>query len=257
MAEHDTTTTEPADDASNEQGEPKADASTSDSENLRRELLNAIGDLRAEVARLQVDEARGRLREWIRNNPTLAIFLATGTGIVAGRLLTKALTPSPPPPLSERARQRARLLADTARQRAHEVGEGLSKQAIEARKRADTARRDATERAAATGERLRTQARDWSSTVAERAAALRDQASDQAQTLSASIGEEAEGVGAAVAERAQGATNALRSSAERITDTADTVRSGYTAAKFGVKAAKLVFALLVAKKSSDWLRKIL
>jgi phosphohistidine phosphatase SixA len=84
---------------------------------------------------------------------------------------------------------------------------------------------------------------------------LRDQAADQARSLGASLEQEAEGV-AAVADRARSATDAIKSSAQRVSDTADTVRSGYKAAKIGAKVAKVVFALFVAKKSTDWLRKL-
>lgn len=256
MAEH-----EASADAADETSQNKQEDSTAEEadavDDLRRELLNAIGDLRAEVARLQMDEARGRLRQWIRENPTLAIFLATGTGIVAGRLITKALAPSPPPPLSERVRQRAQALAEAARRQAQEAGEGMSKQVVAARRRAGETRKAAEDRAVQTGERLRQQARDWSASVADRASAFGNQAAERAKSLGASIGQEADDVRSTVGERAERASEAIRSSAQGITDTADKVRSGYKAAKIGAKVAKVVFALLVAKKGADWVRKLL
>lgn len=261
MAENKNASTPPADadtaDGASQADTPQAGQPNDQVEELRTELLEAIGKLRAEVARLQVDEARGRLRQWIRDNPTLAMFLAAGAGITAGRFVSKALEPAPPPPLSERARQRAQALAQGARERARRVGDDVSKQVSEARDRAGQTQRDASERAAAAGERLRRQARDWGAAVADRAASLREQASDQAQSLSATIEQEAEGVNAAVADRARSATDAIRSSAQQVSDTADTVRSGYKAVKIGAKVAKVVFALFVAKKSTDWLRSLL
>jgi len=262
MAENKNVSSQPADshaseEASSPTDSPEADSSTDRITEIRHELLEAIGDLRAEVARLQMDEARGRLRQWIRDNPTLAMFLAAGTGIAAGRILSKALEPAPPPPLSERARRRAQELADRAREQAQQVGDDVSKQVSEARERANRSRRDASGRAAEASERLRQQAQDWGAAVAERAASLRDQATDQARSLGASIDQDAEGVSAAIADRARGASEAIKSSAQRVSDTADTVRSGYKAAKIGTKVAKFVFALFVAKKSTDWLRKLL
>jgi ElaB/YqjD/DUF883 family membrane-anchored ribosome-binding protein len=262
MAENKNVSNPPDDTQSAEEAPSHDDSTPADQANdriraLRQELLEAIGDLRAEVARLQMDEARGRLRQWIRDNPTLAVFLAAGTGIAAGRLLSKALEPSPPAPLSKRARQRAQELAHQARERAQRMGDDVSKQVSDARDRADRTRRDASDRAAAASDRLRRQAQDWSATVAERAASLRDLAADQARHLGASLEQEAEEVSTAVADRARGASDAIKSSAQRVSDTADTVRSGYKAAKIGTKVAKFVFALFVAKKSTDWLRKLL
>ena len=256
MAEHEAPA-DAADETSLNEQDEFTDQSPDAVDALRRDLLNAIGDLRAEVARLQMDEARGRIRQWIRDNPTLAIFLATGTGIVAGRLLTKALAPSPPPPLSERVRQRAQALAEAARRQAQEAGEGVTEQAAAVRRRADATRKVAEGRAAEAGERLRRRAQDWGAAVADRAAALSSEAAGRAKELGTSIGHEADTVRSSVTDRAERAGEALKSSAQGLSETADTVRSGYKAAKMGAKVAKVAFALLVAKKSADWVRKIL
>lgn len=261
MAEHEAPADAADETSQNEQdettNEAPSDAAPDAVAELRRELLNAIGDLRADVARLQMDEARGRLRQWIRNNPTLAIFLATGTGILAGRIVTKMLEPSPPPPLSERVRRRAQALAQAARRQAQEAGEGVSERASKARRRAEETRKVAEDRAAEAGDRLRKRAHDWSTAVADRASSLGSQAADRAKSLGASIGQDADEVRSSVADRAARASEALKSSAQGITDTADKVRSGYKAAKIGAKVAKVAFALLVAKKGADWIRKLL
>lgn len=256
MAEHEAPA-DAADETSQNERDETSDERTEGLEDLRRELLNAIGDLRADMARLQMDEARGRLRQWICNNPTLAIFLATGTGIVAGRLLSKALAPSPPPPLSERVRQRAEALAETTRRQTQEAGEGVSEQAAAVRRRADATRQAAEDRAAEAGGRLRQRAQDWGATVADRATSLGSEAAGRAKALGTALGQDADAVRSTVTDRAERASEALKSSAQGITDTADKVRSGYRAAKIGVKVAKVAFALLVAKKSVDWVRKIL
>lgn len=257
MSQHDLPADATDETASHASPPHEAAPSSSDAvDDLRRELLNAIGDLRAEVARLQMDEARGRLRQWIRDNPTLAVFLATGTGLVAGRLLTQALAPAPPPTLSERVQQRAQALAQAARRQAQEAGEGVSKQAAVARERADRTRRAAEDRAAEAGSRLRERARDWSAAVADRASALGHQAADQAKALGTTLGAETDDVRASVSERAERAADAIKSSAQGVADTADTVRSGVKAVKVGTKVAKVVFALLVAKKGADWFRKL-
>lgn len=219
---------------------------------LQRELLDAVSELRAEVARIQFDEARGQLRRWVRENPTLAVCLATGTGILAGRLLTKALTPAPPPPLTERARRRARALAVEAGQRASEVGKDVSKRASDARRQAGRAGKEMQHRAAEAGEQLSRQAREFATTVAEQAATLSEDAARRARTFGENLDKDN------VASRAGEAVQAVRASTTKgLADTGDTVRAGVKAGRFGWKAAKLAFMVLMATRGPRWIRKIL
>jgi ElaB/YqjD/DUF883 family membrane-anchored ribosome-binding protein len=78
-----------------------------------------------------------RTKEWVEQNPALAVLAAAGIGLVVGRLVT-ALVPEPEPPtltkrvearaeeLSKAARKRGKKLAAEARSRAHDAGDVLS-----------------------------------------------------------------------------------------------------------------------------------
>ena len=94
-------------------------------ERARDELNDAVRALRAEIARVDFDQARVRARNWVDENPTLAVFLGVGAGIITGRLLSNAFR-SEPPPMSVRARRRADRLADDAGAYAGELGTALA-----------------------------------------------------------------------------------------------------------------------------------
>ena len=71
-------------------------------------------------------DALKAVKNWIEDNPTLAIAAAAGIGFVAGRLIT-ALFPEPEPPsLTERVEERARKLRMEAAHYADDAGEALS-----------------------------------------------------------------------------------------------------------------------------------
>lgn len=224
---------------------PGEEASEDD---VKDELNEALKDLRAELARIKFEEARDRTRTWIQENPTLAVFLAAGAGILTGRLISKALEPAPPPSLSERARRQAdRIVAEAQRQ------------AREAQQRA-------RQQAAETGEKVTRQARDFGSVIADRAAALREQArqgvseatekaSERARQWGARMEHEAEDVGEAVAKRAEEASERVRESARELSKKASPTDDGFNIASSALNIAKAALVTLAVKKASDWIRR--
>ena len=71
-------------------------------------------------------DALKAVKNWVEDNPTLAIAAAAGIGFVAGRLIT-ALFPEPEPPsLTERVEKRASKLRKEAAHYADDAGEVLS-----------------------------------------------------------------------------------------------------------------------------------
>ena len=98
-------------------------------EAARRELDQALERLRMEMQRLRLQESGAKARAWIEDNPALALVGALGGGVVIGRLLRKAVTPAPPPPMPVRARMKANKLATRAGGYAHELGDLISEQA--------------------------------------------------------------------------------------------------------------------------------
>lgn len=205
-------------------------------EDIRQELNDALGDLRAELAQVQIEEARDRVRTWIRDNPLLALALAAGAGVLSGRLIAKALKPSPPPPLSERARRQLEALRKRAERTASDVGQDVSKRLAQARKEAERVGREA-------GETLSHRARDWQKIASERAASLRDQAAEELSEATKSASKQAE----KTAERA-------RASAKDLSEKASSSTKGWFA-RMGPKIAKTAAIAWAAKKLGNWVRR--
>lgn len=206
-------------------------------EEMRRELNAALGELRSELAQLKMEEARDRAKSWIQENPTLAIFLAAGAGILTGRLVSKAFEPAPPPSLSERAQRYATG-----------VGRDVAG-------RIERARREALRRAEDAGEEVSRQARDFATRVAERALAMRDQAAEQALRFGEDIDREAQEVSKSVAKQAEEASERVKASARDLSKRVDRDREGFDVAGAALNVAKTAVAALFVKKASDWIRK--
>jgi hypothetical protein len=84
-----------------------------------------------------------RTRRWIHDNPTTAVLLAAGAGLLVGRAVSRAMTP-PPPPLPpptrlERMRERAGSLAMHTRGQLEDFGEHVMGRAAQTRSSAQAA----------------------------------------------------------------------------------------------------------------------
>lgn len=100
-------------------------------ERARQEMNEAVRALRAEIERIDLAQARARVQSAVEQNPTLAVFLGIGAGILLGRALSQALRPAPPP-LRVRARRNAMDLAEQARGFAAGIGAVIAQQAASA-----------------------------------------------------------------------------------------------------------------------------
>lgn len=98
-------------------------------EKARSELGDALSRMRAEVAKIDLEQAGTRARTWVEENPTLALFVGLGAGMLIGRFLGQALTPPPPPPLSKRAKYKAQALSHQASRYARDLGDRVAEQA--------------------------------------------------------------------------------------------------------------------------------
>lgn len=139
----------------------------------QQEMRRALGELRAELSQMQLEEARTRVTRWIDDNPTLAVLLAVGGGILVGRLLYGAFKPAPPPPLPERVQLRSTRIAQQAQDLVEEIGEALRERAGETgdvlRQKATRAGEEAVKRAQVWGEQVEEAAGDVTENVRERA----------------------------------------------------------------------------------------
>jgi len=136
----------------------------------QEEMRRALGELRAELSQIQLEEARTRVVRWIDENPALALMLAVGGGLLVGRLLYNAFKPAPPPPLPERVQER---LSRQAHELAEEIRAVLRERTGEAgellRDRAERVGEEAARRAHLLGEQLGEAAEEVTGTVRHRA----------------------------------------------------------------------------------------
>ncbi|MDX1548397.1 MAG: hypothetical protein R3247_15470 [Rhodothermales bacterium] len=219
--------TPPPDEASQE----AADAYT----RARRELNASIDRLRYEMAQFDADKARARARTWVEENPMLAVFLAIGAGILAGKVISAAFRPPPPPTLGERLRSGGHRLAARTRHYAQDVGSA----------------------AAVTGERLARRAGAVSETVAEHARELGEVVAHRAEELAAEAAEQAGVLGEVVADRSARAAHSFKvHAAETGTAAREKAEHGFDLAESAFNAAKTVLAAVVVKRAADWIRRI-
>ena len=180
----------------------------------REELEERVRELRAEVARLKVQQSQSTPDSWMQRNASLVLALGTALGAATGYGLSKAFAPAPPLPLSERARQEVQRLFDQAMDVASETGRSVGQQAAtmsaEARKRAQETGRQLAEE---TGRRLaedadafrdatRTRTREWSQQAADELADIEESveksARETADAVRASVPSDSTSIGRTV-----------------------------------------------------------
>lgn len=172
----------------------------------RDELNEAIRNVRSELARVDIDQARRRAKSWVDENPTLAVFLGIGAGIFAGRLLSSAMHPEPPP-LPERARHRAQMMVRDGGEYAGELGAVIAKQVARAVHEAGEAGAFAAKRSGEVAE-----------TVGRKARTLGDDVSHRAEKASRNLSKQAERVGRDASHRARDLGESLSSRVDEIAD---------------------------------------
>lgn len=212
---------------------------------MRRELNRAISNLRTEIARMQVEEARGRIRQWVRDNPVVTVALATGVGAVVGQVVARLTRPARPQTFSERVRERAQEFAAQAQDTASGVGRDVSKRVREARQRAEQ-----------TGERVSRQARDFSKSVAEQAAQAGAEAKQRAESARRQAAERAQTLSDEARDEAQQLADQVREAGASVTDdpAASDASDGFSLKRAALGVVQTAAAAFVIKKVRDWMR---
>lgn len=221
-------------------------------EAARKELVHAVGSLRQEMERIDLQRARSSARGWVEENPALSVFLAAGAGVLVGRGLSAAMEPAPPPPLRERARAQGRAWAEKARESAREAGEQASRQARTAGKtverQAQEAGRRAREQAQTLGERIAPfvaeashRTTDFSKALSERVKELQEATAQEAAEIPALADEFLQ----AMQERTQDVAGSVRNKASRGMDVMESVGG----------AMKTILTAVLVKKAVDLLRR--
>lgn len=171
-------------------------------ERARDELNEAIQNVRTELAKIDFEQARTRARSWVDENPTLAVFLGIGAGILTGRLISNALHPEPPP-LSVRARRRAQELAREGGEAAGEFSSVLAAQIARALHEAGDVGAAAAKQSGRTAEALGRKARTLGDDVSHRAQKAGKDFSKRAEKVGKDISKRAEKAGKNFSKRAE------------------------------------------------------
>lgn len=252
-------------------------------ERARDELNEAVRNVRTELSKIDFDQARTRARSWVDENPTLAVFLGIGAGILTGRLLSGAFRPEPPP-LSVRARRRAELLAreggdfagDLSSIIAHQVaravheagdfgaaavkrgGEAAEHFGREARTMGD----DVSRRAEKAGKDFSKRAERTGRDVSKRAERVGREMSHRAKEMGESVTRRAEDVSEVLSETAVRSFHELEDAAHDLSKTMKkrskhakkSVERGVDFSSTVVNAARTAVAAVVIKKVNDWMK---
>lgn len=258
-------------------------------ERARDELNDAVRTLRMEIAKIDLDQARTRARTWVDENPTLAVFLGIGAGIVTGKLLSSAFR-SEPPPLSVRARRRADRWAHDAEGYAGELSTALAYHlgraaraagdagdyvadhggefAERMSKAAREASKDASKRAERIGKDISKHADRFGKDVSKHADRLGKDFSKRASHAGRDVSRRAEDFAEAVAASTSRSVHALEEAAHDLSKTMKkrskdaqkktkkSVDRGLEFSDTALNAARTAVAAVLVKKVSDWMKQV-
>jgi ElaB/YqjD/DUF883 family membrane-anchored ribosome-binding protein len=206
-------------------------------EKARKDLQESVSKLREEIADFDMKDARQRTRTWVEENPTLALFLTVGTGLLVGRIIVKALTPAPPPPLPKRLQARGKMLASQAQDYAYDLGDIISDRTADAvsvlSRKASQATEAAIRRAHELGE-----------DVARQAGVVSEQATDRAAEWGDIIASQSSRAAHAAQDRAEDLAGAAKTKASHGIDVTESL----------FNAAKTAAAAFIVKKVTDLFR---
>lgn len=219
----------------------------------RRELNEAVQTLRAEVAQLDLAQTRARAERWVDENPTLTLFLGIGAGLLAGRLLSSAFRPAPPPPLHVRARHRAGDLAEQAMGFASGMGAVVASQAARAAHQARDTGTRVSHQAAIFGEELARRAEAAGAAFSERTDDWTDVVSHRASEAVHAASEAARRSADQLHDASGDARKHLRKQSKKVRRQ---VHTGLQFADTVAAAARTAVAAVVIKKVNDFIKKV-
>lgn len=234
-------------------------------ERARDELNEAVQSLRAEIAKVDLEKARLRARSWVDENPTLAVFLGIGAGIVTGRLLSNAFR-SEPPPLTTRARRRADKWAGDAGSYANELSTALAYHVGRAAKAAGEAGDYVAHQGADVADRVSRRARETGEDVSRRAERFGKDFSKRASHVGHDVSRRAEDAADVLASSSARSVHALEEAAQDLSKTLKkkskvakkktkkSVDQGLAFSDTAMNAARTAVAAVVVKKVSDWMK---
>lgn len=234
-------------------------------ERARDELNEAVRNLRAELAKIDIEQARARARSWVDENPTLAVLLGVGAGILTGRLLANAFR-SEPPSVTERARNRADALVGDAGTTANEIIAALAYYLGRAARSAGDAGEFVTSRGSDLAANLSRQAVRVGEDVSRKAERAGKEFSRQAGHLGRDISRKAEHAADTIADSTARSVHALEEAADDLSKTLKKrskkikkkIRKHDSSdfSEMAMNAARTIVAAAAVKKANDWIKRM-
>lgn len=218
----------------------------------RADLTGIIDRIREQAAGFDADATGSQVRSWVEENPTIAVALAVGGGLLLGRALGAAFSPPPPPSLGDRIKGGAYELGD----KASSIGEELLKSAAVAGAAIAAGSTAAAHEAGKGARKAGEVVSDYATTAQHRLSDLTDDAedffddfSDRAGDLSDKAGKQAD----RAAKRLRKTGKKVRKQGKHLAHEAEHAAS--VSAEIGERAlaaARTVVAAYVVKKIGDW-----
>ncbi len=196
----------------------------------QQQLSATVARLREEVGKVDVEGARVRAASWIEENPTLAVGLAVGAGLLIGKALGSALTPEPPT-LKKRALKQAKRVQKYA----GELGEELA------------------QRAAVAGGAIAAGGAAAAAAASRRAQHVGGVVAENAAEWGGRTVEYAENVLDDLQDTTKGARKQFKKKSKKVRRQAE---HGLDFAGSLLDAARTAVAAVVVKKITDWTRKV-
>ncbi len=204
----------------------------------REDLSGVLDNLRTQAAEFDANQARTQVKTWVEENPTIAVAIAVGGGLLLGRALGSAFSPPPPPTFKQRVQSGAHHVGE----RASSLGEEILKSAAVAGAAiaagSAKAAHEASKGASKAGEIIA----DYASTASDRVSHLADDAYGAVDEFSGTASKEFKKV-----------SKKARKQGKHLAHEASSVAHvGAEMSERAMAAARTVVAAYVVKKIGDW-----
>lgn len=203
---------------------------------LRNEMHDMIGDLRAEITRMRIDQVKSQSsRGWAERNPLLASAAVFVGGVVVSRLFSRIFRSKPKKSYIERAQDEVREVLEEVRRQAAIASGEASRRAGEARHSVES-----------TGQHLKKAAEAARSTVKKQAEKAGKAISERASRLTETAKKSTADVQSSAASAADDITASAAATADELSEAADRVES-----KAKAKTAKAKKKAKAAEASAE------
>jgi ElaB/YqjD/DUF883 family membrane-anchored ribosome-binding protein len=242
-------TTAGADARLNADADARLDAFTADLtatfERTREDLSGIIDRIRTQVSDFDADSTRTQVKTWVEENPTIAVAVAVGGGLLLGRALGSAFSPPPPPTFGERIRGGAHDLGE----KASSIGEELLKSAAVAGAAIAAGSTAAAHEAGKGARKASGVLSDYATTAQHRLSDLAEDVEDVYDDLSDKASKQAHRTG----KQLRKTRKKVSKQGKHLAHEAEHVVSiGSEMSERALAAARTVVAAYVVKKIGDW-----